>query len=135
MSIQQGNRGLAATDVTDPSVPDIDTPILSIRVLVRTPDFDLNPLGKDNEGFVEGYKTTRLFPADLNRPYDLDLDFIDCALLSDIDISRQSASNPVETLQIPTARDIKIELRAVGEDNYDYFGNERARLGAISTIK
>ena len=96
MSINKAIEVLLPTDVTDPSVRDTDTPILSIRVLVRTPDFDLNPLGKDNEGFVEWYKTTRLFPADSNRPYDLDLDFIDCALLSDIDISRQSASNPVD---------------------------------------
>jgi hypothetical protein len=135
LSILQGNRGLAATDVTYPSVPDIDASILSIRVLVKTPDFDPNPLGKDNEGFVEWYKTTRLFPTDLNSPYDLDLNFKDCALLSDIDIQAQSAPNPVGALQIPTARDIKIELRAVGEENYDYFGNEQARLGAISTIK
>lgn len=134
LAIQQGNRGLAAADVIDPSVPDIDTPILSIRVLVRTPDFDPNPLEKDNESFVEWYKTTRLFPANLNSPYDLDLEFIDCALLSDVDISAQIAPNPNGALPIPTARDIKIELRAVGEEDYDYFGNERSRLGAISTI-
>jgi len=134
LAIQRGNRGLAAADVTDPSVPDIDTPILSIRVLVRTPDFDPAPLEKDNEGFVEWYKTTRLFPADLNNPYELDLEFIDCALLSDVDISAQAAPDPNGTIQIPTARDIRIELRVVGEEDYDYFGNERSRLGAISTI-
>ena len=135
LAIQQGNRGLAVADVTDPSVPDIDTPILSIRVLVRTPDFDPHPSGKDNEGYVEWYKTTRLYPADLNSPYELDLEFTDCALLSDIDISAQTAPNPNGTLQIPTARDVKIELRAAGKEDYDYFGNERSRLGAISTIK
>ena len=134
LAIQQGNRGLPAADVTDPSVPDIDTPILSIRVLIKTPDFDPHPLGKDNESFVEWYKTTRLFPVDLNSPYDLDLEFVDCALLSDVDISTQTAPNPNGALQIPTARDVKIELRAIGEEDYDYFGNERSRLGAISTI-
>lgn len=134
LAIQQANRGLAVADVTDPSVPDIDAPILSIRVLVRTPDFDPQQ-GKDSEGFVEWYKTTRLFPTDLNSPYVLDLDFIDSALLSDIDISAQTAPNPSGVLTLATARDVKIELRAVGEENYDYFGNERARLGAISTIK
>jgi len=133
LAIVKGNKGLAAADVIDPSVPDIDTPILSIRVLVRTPDFDPQK-GKDNESFVEWYKTTRLFPVDLNSPYELDLEFIDCALLSDLDISSQIAPNPNGTLLIPTARDVKIELRAVGEEDYDYFGNERSRLGAISTI-
>ncbi|MFM6440340.1 MAG: hypothetical protein ACKPGW_36535 [Microcystis panniformis] len=134
LAIQQGNRGLAVADVTDASVPDIDTPILSIRVLVRTPDFDPHPFLKDEESFVEWYKTTRLFPVDLNSPYELDLEFIDCALLSDIDISAQTAPNPNGALQIPTARDFKIELQAVGEENFDYFGNERSRLGAISTL-
>ncbi|MDF2713823.1 MAG: hypothetical protein K0R28_748 [Paenibacillus sp.] len=134
LAIQHGNRGLPAADVTRPSVPDMDTPILSIRVLVRTPDFDPHPLGKDKEGYVEWYKTTRLFPADLNSPYELDLAFTDCALLSSVDVSAQTAPNPTGALQIPTARDVKIELRAVGEENYEYFGNERARLGAVSTI-
>ncbi|MED3354356.1 hypothetical protein P4414_04135 [Bacillus thuringiensis] len=134
LAIQKGNRVPGVSDVTDPSVPDIDTPILSIRVLVRVPDFDPYPLGKDNEGYVEWYKTTRLFPADLNSPYELDLKFTDCALLSDIDISVQTSPNPNGSLPIPTARDVKIELRAEGEENYDYFGNERSRLGAISTI-
>jgi hypothetical protein len=135
LSIQHSNRGLPAEDVTDPSVPDIDTPLLSIRVLIRAPDFDPDPLEKDNEGYIEWYKTTRVFPTDFNSPYELDLDFIDCALLSDIDIGGQVVPNAVGALQIPTARDVKIELRAVGEENYDYFGNERARLGSISTIK
>lgn len=134
LAIIQGNRGLAAEDVTDPSVPDIDTPILSIRVLVRTPDFDPHPAGKDKEGYVEWYKTTRRFPADLNDPYELDLEFADCALLSDIDISAQIDPNAEGVLQLPTARDLKIELRAIGEEDYDYFGNERARMGAVSTI-
>ena len=134
LAIQQANRGLAAADVTDPSVPDIDAQILSMRVLVRTPDFDPQQ-GKDSEGFVEWYKTTRLFPTNLNSPYVLDLGFIDSALLSDIDISAQTAPNPSGALTLPTARDVKIELRAVGAEDYDYFGNERARLGAVSTIK
>jgi hypothetical protein len=134
LAIVQGNRGLAAADLTDPSVPDIDTPILSIRVLVRTPDFDPHPSGKDNEGFVEWYKTNRRFPLDLNDPYELDLKYEDCALLSDIDISLQTDPDPTGALQIPSARDVKIELRAAGEEDYNYFGNERSRLGAISTI-
>lgn len=135
LAIQQSNRGLPAAAVTDPSVPDIDASILSIRVLVRTPDFDPNPLGKDDESFVEWYQTTRPFPADLNLPYELNLEFIDGALLSDIDISGQTAPNPTGALQIPTARDVKIELRAVGVEDDSYFGNERSRLGAISTIR
>mgnify|MGYP000461711323 CR=1 FL=1 len=134
LAIQQGNRGLTAADITDPSVVDIDTPILSIRVLVRVPDFDPQT-GKEKEGYIEWYQTTRLFPEILDNPYILDLAFTDSALLSDIDISAQQAPAPAGALPIPTARDIKIELRAVGEENYDYFGNERARLGAIDTIQ
>jgi hypothetical protein len=134
LAIINGNRGLAVADVTDPSVYDIDTPILAIRVLVRIPDFDPFPSEIDEEGYVEWYKTTRDFPVDLSQPYDLELQFEDCSLLNDLDISTQTIPNPVGALLLPSARDVKIELRAVGEEDYNYFGNERARLGATSTI-
>lgn len=135
LTIQKKNKNRPATEVIDASVPDIDTPLLSIRVLVKTPDFDPNPLGKDNESYVQWYRTTRSFPEDLNSPYILDLDFKDCALLSDIDISAQSAAEPAGPLPLPKARDIKIELHAMGIEDYNYFGNERARLGTVSTIR
>lgn len=134
LAIQQSNRGLAAADVTDPSIPDIDTPTLSIRVLVKTPDFDPNPLFVDEENYVEWYTTTRLFPADLNLPCELDVEFRDCAVLSAIDLSAQRVPNPVGALPVPTARDVKIELRAVGAEDFDYFGDDRSRIGAVSTI-
>lgn len=133
LAIYQGNRGLVPADIVDPSVPDIDTTILSIRVLVRTPDFDPKP-GKDKESFIEWYRTSRLFPADLDSPYTLELTFNDCALLSDVDLSSQLVANPAGPILLPSARDVKIELRATGAEDFEYFGNERARLGAVSTL-
>ena len=135
LAVMKGNKGLAAADVVDPSIPDIDAPTLSIKVLVKTPDFDPHPLPRDHEGYIEWYSTTRRFPDDLDQPYKLNLEFEDCALLSDIELSSQLAAKPQGALQIPSARDVKIELRAVGDEKYDYFGNERARLGAVSIIK
>jgi len=134
LDIIEGNRSLAAADVTDPAVPDIDTPILMIRVLVKAPSFDPYPTAKDREGYIEWYSTTRQFPDDLDDPYRLDLEFIDCARLSDVDTSGQAGPDPEGALQVPTARDVKIELRAVGVEDYDYFGNERSRFGTVSTI-
>ena len=135
LAIVKANKGLAAADVIDPSVPDIDASTLSIRVLVKTPDFDPHPLPRDQEGYIEWYRTRRSFPADLNDPYELNLEFEDCALLSDIDLSAQFAKKPQGGLQVPSARDVKIELRASGDEDPDYFGNEQAWLGAVSTIK
>jgi hypothetical protein len=133
LAIQQSNRGKSAADVTDPSVPDIDASTLSIRVMIKVPDFD--PVeGKDKEGYVAWYQTYRSFPANLNDPYQLNIDFVDCNLLSDIDISAQTSSSASGSIVVPSARDVKIELRAIGSEDYDYFGNERARLGAISRI-
>ena len=134
LAIINGNRGLSAADLTDPSVYDIDTSILSIRVLVRIPDFDPSPIERDEEGYAEWYRTTRQFPIDVNQPFDLNLQFEDCSKLNDLDISTQTAPNPSGALLVPTSRDIKIELQPVGEKDYNYFGNERARLGATSTI-
>ncbi len=135
LAIQQDNKSLADADKNDPSVPDVDATILSLRVLVGTPDFDPRPADAGAEGFIEWYHTTRKFPSNLDDAYELDLNFIDCALLSDIDISLQTIPDPEGELPVPTARDVIIELRAVGEEDYNYFGNERARLGVISTIQ
>ncbi len=135
LDIINANKEPTASVITNPSVYDIDTPILSMRVLVRNPDFDPYPAERDEEGYVEWYKTTRPFPLDdLAKPYELDLKFEDCSKLSNLDISSQTTTDSLGAILLPTARDIKIELQAVGKEGSNYFGNERARLGATSTI-
>ncbi|MEO0338152.1 MAG: hypothetical protein AAF242_02965, partial [Bacteroidota bacterium] len=135
LGIQKANQGLGVGAITDPVVPDPDTPTLGIRVLVKAPDFDPHLDQKDIEGYIEWYSTTRAFPVDLDSPYDLELKFEDAAQLSAIDLSDQMAALPIGPLVLPTARDIQIELRAIGRPDADYFAHDRARQGAASSIK
>lgn len=130
---QQANIGQSGANVSEPTISDPDTPTLSIRVLVRTPDFDPTGQDGDEEGYVPWYSTTRDFPADPNLPYPLQLSFVDTPKLSDLDVVA-IADPTAATLKLPTARDIKIEIRALGTDDLTYFGSEQARRGAISDI-
>lgn len=134
-NMQKDNLGKAAEDAQEATIFDPDTPTLGIRVLVRVPDFDPTAVDVDEEGFVEWYSTSRLFPDSPDSPYQLQLEFVDNPQLSAIDISAQLADTPVGKLVLPTARDIKIELRAIGLDDLDYFGSELARQGATSVLK
>ncbi|MDF1699431.1 MAG: hypothetical protein P1U56_26500 [Saprospiraceae bacterium] len=134
LNIVKGNDGLSAANSIRPSIPDVDATTLGIRVLVRTPDFDPAPIERDEEGYVEWYTTTRIFPNDIDTSYLLNLEYVDANRLEDIDLSLQMIANPVGDLLIPSARDIKIELQAIGKNDLDYFGSEKARKGEKSFI-
>ncbi|WP_340201938.1 hypothetical protein [Ascidiimonas sp. W6] len=131
---QQANIGKSGADLSEPTIFDPDTPTLSIRVLVRTPDFDPTAQEADEEGYMLWYQTTRDFPLNPKLPLPLQLSFVDTPRLSDLDIVAFSDPGSA-TLQLPTARDIKIELQALGTNDLNYFGSEQARRGTISDIK
>jgi hypothetical protein len=135
LQVLKDNEVKGSGNGINPTIPDPDTSTLRIRVLVRTPDFDPTPITRDEEGFIEWYATTRAFSSDVHVPYSLKLTFVDCANLLDVDLSAQLGGNPQGNLTIPTAREIKIELAAIGKDDPDYFGTERARNGATSYLK
>lgn len=121
------------TDAKAPTIHDPDTAFLQIRVLVRLPKFD--PLA-DQDGFVEWYKTARSFPVDPTQPLDLVLDWQDAADYREIDISPQlgaegTISGPIT---LTTARDFRLEVRALGRNDLAYFGSQKARLGVIEVI-
>lgn len=126
-------------NVEHPSEPqevglaDIDAAYLEIRVLVRTPAFDPAATFDD---WLELYTTTRAFAADPDATLDLKGEYLDVAQLSTIDAKAQegtlgSVSGP---LPLPTARDVRLELRALCRDDTEYFANEAARRSAPVTI-
>jgi len=121
------------TDAKAPTIHDPDTAFLQVRVLVRLPTFD--PLA-DQEGFVEWYKTARSFPADPTQPLDLTLAWQDAADYREIDISPQlgaegTISGPIT---LTTARDFRLEVRALGRNDLAYFASQNARLGVLKVI-
>ncbi len=128
LAIVAANR-LAPAAVRAVEAPDPDVPWLRIRVLVRAPAFD--PAGVE-DGYVPLYTTHRGFPADPAQPLELALDYRDCRRLADLDVSAQTgapgtASGPVP---VPTARDVVIELCALGKDTAGYWDRDATRVGA-----
>lgn len=116
------------TDAKAPAIPDPDTAFLQIRVLVRLPRFD--PLA-DGDGYIQWYETTRPFPADPAAPLDLALAWRDAADYRELDASSQlgGAGTIHGPLVLVTARDVRLEIRALGRNDLNYFASHKARLG------
>lgn len=114
-------------------IPDPDVAYLQIRVMVRMPAFDR--LGGAN-GWKEFYTTYRSFPSNVEDSLEIKLSHKDIAQLMAFDITAQTRSPGTVngSIPVPTARDVKLELRAIGRNDLAYFGNERARIGPPSTI-
>lgn len=131
---------IAANDVappgtaTAPTIPDPDTAYLQIRVLLRVPAFD--PLA-DRHGYAEWYTTTRAFPTDPTQPLDLALDWQGAADYHDLDVTGQFGADGTVTgpVTLVTARDLRLEVRALGVNDLGYFGSQRARLGRVEVIE
>ena len=121
------------TDAKPPTIHDPDTEFLQIHILVRPPKFDPQA---DSDGFVEWYKTTRRFPVDPPQPLDLALAWEDAADYREIDISPQlGAEGGVGgPITLVTARDVRLELRALGRNDLAYFASQNARLGPALEI-
>ncbi len=127
------NDAAAPSDATAPTVPDPDTAYLQIRVLLRPPGLDPQA---DGEGFVEWYRTTRPFPADPSQPLDLALSWQDASHYEEIDVSAQAGAEGAVTgpITLTTARDVRLEVRALGRDDLSYFATDDARLGPAEVI-
>lgn len=130
--IAANDAGLPA-DARAPTIHDPDTAFLQVRVLVRPPKFD--PQG-DNDGFVEWYRTSRAFPAGTTQPLDLTLAWQDAADYRDIDVTPQlgaegTIAGPVTLV---TARDVRLEVRALGHHDLAYFASDLARQGVLKVI-
>jgi hypothetical protein len=130
--IAANDAGLPA-DARAPGIDDPDTPYVQIRVLLRPPQFD--PLA-DAEGFVEWYTTTRRFPSDPSQPLDLYLDWRDAADYRSVDVAPQVGAEGTLTgpLTLLTARDVRLEVRALGRNDLSYFANNAARIGQVEVI-
>ncbi|MEN2977412.1 hypothetical protein P7L78_01495 (plasmid) [Tistrella bauzanensis] len=135
--IARANQLAAPANRVMPAMPDPDADHLEIRVLVAAPRFD--PAG-GHTGFTELYRTHRAFPplVDLAAPDPLDitLDWVDCARLTDLAWPAAGTPPGTETgpLRLPTDRQVRIEIRALGRNDPTYFGSDAARHGAVSEM-
>lgn len=116
-----------------PFIRDPDTPYLRIRVLLRPPTFD--PAADEN-GWLEWYETARSYPADPTAPLELSLDWRDAADYRDLDVTSQLGADGMISGALPVvrARDLRLQVYAVGANNLSYFASDGARLGDTDTI-
>lgn len=118
----------ASTAKREAALPDPDAITLQIDVQVRQLDMDTTIFaGTDKEPYSALYTTTRDFPADPTAPINLDIAFEDFPDITKFPI--QATNGP---LVLPTARDVRLILRAIGkpDPSLAYFGSASAAIGA-----
>ena len=101
-------------------LPDPDVATVEIEVAVR------DPAATERSGYRTLYTTGRAFPADANRPLDLEFDYRDVANVAEL-----PAPPGQGPLPLPTARDLRLRLTALcrADEALAYFGSQEARRG------
>ncbi|KWV92030.1 hypothetical protein [Erythrobacter sp. YT30] len=135
-AILTANSTAAPANVQPLTIPDPDTPLLQIDVFVELPAFDRSG---DREGFTRLSRTYRAFPdlTDLTAETPLSLDFIwvTTPRLSDR-VWPDAALAVAETgpIELPTARNVRIEVRAIGNSDLTYWSTEEALIGNAAPL-
>jgi hypothetical protein len=116
----------ALSERRDVALPDPDVSALTISLQVRALSLDTRPGGGTEAGYHTVFTTMRPFPADPSQPLTLDLSWTD---VHDVDTLAPAA--PSGPVVLPTARDVRLVLFAVGKDDphLDYFGADDVRVG------
>jgi hypothetical protein len=126
---------LNPANATPPAIRDPDTAYLRIRVLLKSPTYDP---GAGPQGWTEWYTTTRPFPTDPAQALGLTFDWLSAAdYRRDINISAQLGAEGLVTgpIQLVRSRDIRLEVAAIGRNDLNYFGSEKARIGDVDSIE
>ena len=129
LAMAQAN--VAGTLQVVPAIPDPDVAYLEIRVRVRVPAFDPQA---DNEGYRDLYTTFRRFDYNSGDPaarVTLDVRWLNLARLSAHawEVPTRLPGTVSGPIDAPTARDVRIEVRAVGRLDLNYFGSDAVRHG------
>jgi hypothetical protein len=108
-------------------IPDPDVTHVKVDVEVRTLRMDNSRSLSGREPYVHLYTTHRDFPADVNDPCVIPLRFENADVLrlghvtfGDLGVT-QAAIDAMDELVLPTARDIRLTMRAVAPENPTYF--------------
>ena len=121
-------------------IPDPDVTQVQIEVEVRTLRMDNLDSLSGREPYIHYYTTRRDFPVEFDDACEIPLEFPDIAVLNfgnPADLGgglTQAAIDAAEALPLPTARDIRLTIRAVAEPEAAYFAKE-ANIGKPLQIK
>ena len=121
-------------------IPDPDVTRVRIEVELRTLRMDNMDSLSGREPYIHFYTTHRDFPGPFDEACDIPLDFRDIPVLNFGNLAdfggglTQAAIDAADELPLPTARDIRLTIRAVANDDAAYFANE-ANIGKPLQIK
>lgn len=122
-------------------IPDPDVTRLCIDVEVRALRMDnlLSLSGRDP--YIAFYRTYRNFPAAFDQPCQIPLEFRDAKVLKFADPGdfgdlglTQAQIDAMNQIVLPTAREIRLTIRAVADDNPVYFAKD-ANIGKAVLVK
>jgi hypothetical protein len=115
-------------------IPDPDATRVRIDVEVRTLRLDNRLSLSGRENYIHLYTTTRDFPADPAKPRVVPLRFSDAAVIRFGDpndfgdlklpgdvVLTQAAIDAMDELLLPTAREVRLTIRAIADDDPGYF--------------
>lgn len=124
----QDFKGVEAFGLAD---PDVETVEITVEVQALKMDNLLSVSGK--ESYIKFYSTTRKFPAPFDDVLDIPIEYKDCNVLNFGDPSNlgdlgvnQTQLNGLPQLILPTARSIRLTLRAVCKEKDGYYGLEKS---------
>jgi len=113
--------------------PDVDS--MLVVVDVKTVQLDNLASETEREPYIRLYSTRRTFDADLETPFNLQLEYRDANVidfgnemdLGDLQLS-QADIDDGESIVLPRARDIRIRIYPVCADKPGYFGFAKTRI-------
>ena len=106
-----------------------DPDVTALRIVVQARGLTQDPQAADG-GFVTLYETTRPFSDHPDDTLVVDLDWVD------VHDATTLAPAPSGPLAVPTARDVRLRLSALGRDDpmLGYFGADDVRFGPAVTV-
>jgi hypothetical protein len=115
-------------------IPDPDVVMVEIKVEVETLQLDNLASDDGQEHYITLYKTCRNFPENFNDAAEIPVEYVDVKKLNFTEKTKPFTDPPDnyynETINVskgriilPTARHIRLTLRAVCEDKDSYWGN------------
>lgn len=124
------------TDST--GLPDPDVVAVEVIVELQTLKMDTVDSVSGRENFIHYYTTYRNFPSDFAETLQIPLTYLDGFTLDfsnpenpgkDILGTTLGDLHDQDKLLLPTGRNIRLSLRAVGEQDLEYYGHETAHIG------
>lgn len=124
------------TDST--GLPDPDVVAVEVIVEIQTLKMDTADSVSGRENFIHYYTTYRDFPVDFADTLEIPLTYLGASTLdfsNPLNPGKDILGTTLEDLHdqnellLPNGRNIRLTLRAVGEQDLEYYGHEHAHIG------